>query len=264
MRIYDFEYDGWTLRDKGFIVCKFGSKGLETVSNGSNITFNTVSASRGERHELVSTEYGDCLSTTFQICKDTCNVDDKEISVSEMQDIMSWLNRKSFHKFRFINDEYIDIYFEGSFNVSKIEIDGRLCGFELNLITNRPFGLHNPIVVKIENTKANEVKKIYSSSDEEGHIYPSMEIVVNSNGNLEIYNEFENRTMRIANCKAGEVITVNYPMIESSLSSHKIQNDFNWIFFRLAKTYQNGLNNISISLPCTITMTYTPIVKVGL
>lgn len=264
MKAYDFEYDGLRLSDKGFIICKFNSNSVETISNGSEITFNTVSTMNGMKHELTSSEYGDCLTATFQICKNLCDSQDEEISIEDMRDIMRWLNRKGFHKFKLRDIEYTGIYFEASFNVSKIEIGGKVCGFELELFTNRPFALHEPVLLTIKNDVANEIKTIFNKSDEEGYIYPDMEIVIESDGDLEIYNGFEDRTMRIANCKAGEVITVNYPVIQSSFPSHKIQNDFNWIFFRLASTFKDRVNKITVSLPCTIKMKYSPIVKVGI
>lgn len=264
MKCYDFEFDGYFLSDKGFIICKFGTNGTETFSNGSYITFNTVSTQRGAKHELTGVEYTDCLSTNFQICKHPCKTTDVEISVDELRDVMRWLNRKEFHKFKLLNDEYINIFFEASFNVSKIEIDGKTIGLELEMITNRPFAIHEPIPITIQNLQENGTKKIYSESDDEGYIYPEMEITINSNGNLEIYNSLENRTMRIANCKAGEVITIKYPIIKSSLPNHMIQNDFNWKFFRIANSLKDRVNELTISLPCTIKMKYSPIVKVGI
>jgi hypothetical protein len=264
MKSYDFEYDGLNLSDKGFIICKFGSNGTETISNGSHITFNTVPTLRGAKHELTSTQYSDCLSTNFQICKHPCQTSDTEISVDEMRDIMRWLNRKEFHKFKLLNTEYINIFFEASFNVSRIENNGRLVGFELNVITNRPYALHEPIPITIKNMQENGEFKIYSQSDDEGYIYPEMEITINSDGNFEIFNSLENRAMKIMNCKAGEVITVDYPMIKSSLNEHRIQNDFNWQFFRIANSFRNSINKIEVSIPCTIKMKYSPVVKVGI
>ena len=87
---------------------------------------------------------------------------------------------------------------------------------------------------------------------------------MNGAGDLEIVNEFENRTMIIKNCSVGETITLDYPVIQTSDSEHKIMDDFNWTFFRLANTYDDRNNHITISLPCTIKMTYSPIVKIGI
>lgn len=264
MKSYDFEFDGIRLSDKGFMICKFDSDSVETISNGSQITFNTVSMMNGVRHELMSSEYDDCLTATFQICKNLCDGTSEEISLEDVRDIMRWLNRKRFHKFKLLDDEYSGIYFESSFNVSKIEMNGRVYGFELEMFTNRPFALQEPVIFNIKNTEANGAHRFFSKSDEEGCVYPNMEIALDAAGDLEIYSVTEDRTMRIANCEVGEVITINYPIITSSLSSHKIQNDFNWIFFRIATSFKDRANDVIISLPCTIRIKYSPIVKVGI
>lgn len=266
MKSYDFEYDGLHLSSFGLMICDFDFDGKKTISNGSQITFNTVSTQKGAKHELVSSEYEDCITTTFQICKHPCITDgNEEITISELREITKWLNRKGYHKFKLLDDfEHKDIFFEASFNISRIEINGKLYGLELEMFTNRPYALHEPIVINIKNIQKNGTKRIYSKSDDEGYIYPKMEIVIEEDGDFEIYNSLEDRTMRIANCKVGEIIKLDYPTIETSLSSHKIQNDFNWKFFRIANSFRDGANEITISLPCTIKVTYCPIVKVGI
>ena len=91
-----------------------------------------------------------------------------------------------------------------------------------------------------------------------------MEVEILESGILTIHNDLENRTMQINNCIAGERITLDYPIISSSISSHKIQDDFNWNWFRIYNTFQNSQNILTISIPCTIKIKYSPIVKVGL
>ena len=264
MRVYDFIYDGERLSDKGYLICKFDSSGTDTITNGSELTFNTIPTQRGAKYELTSVEYSDYLTATFQICKNTCISSIEEITVEEMRDIMRWLNRKEFHKFSFTNYEYVNIYFEASFNVSRIEVGGILCGFELQMVTNSPFAYYKPVKVAIKNLISNGTKTIMSQSDEEGYIYPEMQITMDASGDLEIHNDIEDRTMFIKNCEKGEVIKLNYPVIETSLASHKIQNDFNWRFLRIAKTYRDNANHLTISLPCTIELVYTPRIKIGL
>lgn len=264
MVAYDFEYDGLNLSSFGFMLCSFDSGGLQTISNGASITFNTTSTLSGAKYELTSSTYDNCLESVFQICKNSCDTDNKEITVDELRTLSRWLNRKGFHKFKILCDEYADFYFEGSFNISKIEMDGRLYGLELNLTTNRPFALQEPKKIVIKNLEENGEKIIKDFSDVEGYIYPEMKITINESGDFSIYNEIEDRTMFIANCVIGEVLTINYPIIESSVASHEIQNDFNWNFFRIANGYKNSLNKLIISLPCTIEMTYSPAAKVGI
>lgn len=267
MRAIDFEYDGLRLSDKGFMICEFDGGGLDTITNGSEITFNTVSTLKGAKHELTSVEYADCLTATLQICKNLCADTNEEIDIEDARDIMRWLNRKSFHKFKLVDDEYTGIYFEASFNVSRIEISGRLYGFELEMFTNRPFAIGDLVEITIDNEKPNVVRSFFSKSDQEGCIYPdNMTITLKEAGDLEIYSLTEDRTMKIKNCENNEVITINYPLISSSSSSHSktIMNDFNWIFHRVSSTFKNRKNEFTASLPCTIKIKYSPIVKVGI
>ena len=265
MKAYDFEFDNKNLSDFGFILCNFGgSKGLETVSDGCQITFNTVPILGGSKHHLVSTEYEECLEDVWQICKHSCNGDVQEITETEHREITKWLNRKKFLKLKIFDESHIDIYYEATFNVSKIKIDGRLFGFELEVRTNAPFALKEPRLITIKNLVQDGKHSINDTSHEEGYIYPRTEITINQHGDLNIYNAIEDRSTYIANCYKGEVITMDYPVIQSSISSHNIQNDFNWTFFRVANTYENSRNDLTISLPCSIKIKYSPIVKVGL
>jgi hypothetical protein len=263
IKFYDFEYDGLKLSDLGYSVCQFDTKGIQTVSNGSQITFNKVSTLNGAKHELTSVKYESCLESTFQICKNICGSDVLEISVDELRLISKWLNRTEFHKFKILNDAYLDIYFEASFNISRIEMDGKLYGLELKLQTNRPFALQEPKKITIKNLIQNGKHIVKDYSDVEGYIYPEVEITINESGNLNIYNEIEDRNTFIANCVAGEIIKMNYPIIETSSSTHKIQNDFNWNFFRIANTFTDSVNKVTISLPCTMKIIYSPTVKLG-
>ena len=103
MKAYDFEYDGVNLSDFGMMICNFGSNGLNTVSNGAQITFNTVQTLDGSKHELTSAQYEDCLETTIQICKNYCNSGDiKEITPTEFRRLTKWLSRKKFLKLKIL------------------------------------------------------------------------------------------------------------------------------------------------------------------
>lgn len=265
MKAYDFSYGDKNLSDFGFILCNFGgSKGLETVKDGCQITFNTVPVLGGSRYNLVSTQYEECLEDVWQICKHSCSGGVQEITESEHREITRWLNRKKFLKLKIFDESHIDIYYEAVFNVSKIKIDGKLLGFELEVKTNAPYAFKEPQTTTINNLKQDGKYSINDISHEEGYIYPRTEIIINESGDLKIHNAIENRDTYIANCEAGEIITMDYPIIQSSISSHKIENDFNWNFFRLANTYDNSRNDLTISLPCSIKITYSPVVKVGL
>ena len=265
MKASDFEYDGRNLSDMGYVLCDFNNGGdLETIANGSQISFNTTAIQFGTRQELLSTEYNECLTTTLQICKNPCIYEDMSISREELRQLMKWLNRKSYHKFKILEQDYMDLYFEASFNISRIEMNGSLYGLELNVFTNRPFVLQEPQKNTIVVENPNEIKSVTSFSDDEGYIYPLTRIEILEDGDLTIYNVLDNRITSISNCVSGEIITMNYPMIETSIDSHKIQNDFNWNFLRLANTFKTGKNQLVISLPCKITLSYSPPVKMAI
>lgn len=265
MKAYDFSYNGVRLSDLGYMICRFDSGGIDTVSVGSEISFNTIPTLNGIKHELTSSSYEDCLSFTLQICKNQCDRnDDLEISVDEFRDLMRWLNQKNFYKFRIINDEYTGIYFEASFNVSKVEADGKIIGLELEAVTNRPFAVQDPVIMKFDNSTPNVVRSFNSVSDESGFIYPDMKIEIKQDGDLTINSITEGRNTVIKGCKAGEIITIDHPVIKSSDAKHKVQNDFNWVFYRVSTTFKDTKNKFTASLPCIITMTYSPIAKVGL
>ena len=67
MKVYDFEYDGLVLSDMGYMLCEFDFNGEKTISNGSQITFNTVKTRHGQKHELTSIEYTECIASNFQL-----------------------------------------------------------------------------------------------------------------------------------------------------------------------------------------------------
>lgn len=264
MKAKDFEFDGKRLSDFGFVICNFGSKGLETIS-GSEITFNTISYLNGLKYNLVSTKYDNCLETVIQVCKYSCNDGIEEIPSPVLREVSKWLSRRNFLKFKLLDENNIDLYYMASVkSINRIEIDGRLMGLELNIITNSPHAFKEKRTVIIKNTEPNGTYSLNDVSYEEGYIYPFTEITIAESGDLKIYNTIEDRTTYIKGCVTGEIITMDYPIISSSLSSHAIQNDFNWNFLRIANTYNNSRNDLIISLPCTIKIEYSPIVKVGL
>lgn len=268
MKAYDFQYGEHNLHDFGMILCRFGSSGLDTVSDGSEITFNTISTQNGAKSELVSTVYENNLEATLQICKHSCTGGVQEITAAEHRELTRWLSRKRFLKFKILDEDNIDLYHEAIINVNKIELDGRLMGLELNVFTNRPFALHEPKTIMIKNTEQDGKHSINDISHEEGYIYPYTEITIGDIGSEKktfvITNAIENRKTVIENCVSNEVIIMDYPVIQSSISSHHIQNDFNWNFFRVANTYENSRNDLTVSIPCTIKIKYSPIIKVGL
>ena len=142
----DFEYDGRRLNDFGFIICDFNhSSGTDNISAGSQIEFNTVARYNGKKYSLTSTTYGECITASFDICKDTDIYDDAdfEITDGECRDMMRWLNRREFLPFQMFDDGDIDkerCYYNASFNIEKIVMSGTVVGLHLTMETDSPFG----------------------------------------------------------------------------------------------------------------------------
>ena len=266
MKALDFEYDGYLLSDFGFMICSFGDKGLETISNGSKISFNTTPIFNGSKSLLTQVNYDENIECNFAICKNPCvtaSGDVEPITATEESQIMRWLNRKRFLKFRVLQDGYEDIYFNGSFNIDKYVLDGNVYGFELTFTSDRPYATYDSVMYNFTISTENGNYVINDISDEIGYIYAKMKIKCLSSGNLIINNSIEKRDTVIKNCTQNEIITLDYPIIESTLISHKLQNDFNFNFVRIANTYENTLNKLTFSLPCEVQLSYNPIKKVG-
>lgn len=271
MRAIDFEYDNRYLSDYGFIICDFNfGSGANEIDAGSTITFNKISRHSGKKYSLSSTQYDECITTSFDICKnpDIYDPKDMEISNDEYRDIMRWLNRREFLKFQVIDDgndnfERDTCYYNASFNIDKIKINEKLYGMRLKMETDKPFGYGQEQSVSWTFSDSNVSKILSDISDEIGYIYPTVIITINRNGDLSLYNELENCTTVIKNCKVGEVITLDGDthIITTTYISHDVCNDFNYEFFRIGNTINNRNNRISVSLPCNVVIKYTPIIK---
>ena len=265
----DFEYDGQYLSDYGFIICHFDySSGANVATAGSKITFEKVSRNKGKQHSLTNTRYDECVTATFDICKNPELYETEEMMIEndEYRDLMRWLNRREFLKFQALDedDKLRDTcYFNVSFNVEKIKIAEKMFGLRLTLESDKPFGYGQELTTSWTFSNVSASKILSDMSDEIGYIYPNMKITCKADGDLSIYNELENCTTVIKNCSVGEIITINgsEQIISSSDSEHDICNDFNWEFPKIGNTINNRSNKISVSKPCSIIITYSPIIK---
>lgn len=269
MYALDFSYAEHYLSDFGFIVCDFnGSSGAKVANPGCQITFNKVSRHGGRRYSLASTRYTECIQTTFDICKDPEIYidDDKEITSDEFRDLMRWLNRHEFHEFYVFEERDPNkesCYFNASFNVSKIFVGEVLVGLRLSMETDSPYAHGEEREFTFDYVDGTEVNTLMDVSDEIGSIYPDVIITCNADGDLTVANEFTDCVIQIKGVTAGEVITLHgdTQIIETSLDSHDIADDFNYEFLRIGNTYEENLNKITANLPCNIVIKYRPIIK---
>lgn len=265
---YDFLFDKEHLSDYDMMLCKFDKSSSETVSMGSNITFNTVKPAMSDTNFLSSTSYEETISATFQICKNGCRTNCIEISSEEISMITRWLCRKEYCKLKLFQDGYEDIYFVGSFNNPQlIKIGGKISGLEITFVSNAPYGYLDTVMLNFK-TSTTSPFVINNFSHEIGNLYPSVfTCKCLEDGDLTIKNSLDTKDIVVNNCIKDEVITLDgiHKIISSNVVAHEsIYNDFNYNFFRLVNTYYDFNNKITTSIPCEIHIEYNPIRKVGI
>lgn len=265
----DFKYDNIYLSDFGFMVCTFGNNGVETVSQGSEITFDLTPVGLGETHLLSSAKYDSCITAEFDICKNPeiangLTDEDKYVTYDEERDISRWLNRKKMLPLMFLSEHYEGIIFNGSFNISKVVLGGRIIGFHLSFYSDKPFGYLDE-KYKFSIIRSNEKKIIYDTSDEIGTSSIDMTLTLKRSGDLTIKNLFDERETVVKNCVSNEVLTFTNMQISTSNDEHAetIMNDFNYKFPMICNSYADRKNVYQFSLPCDVVIEYKSIRKVG-
>lgn len=276
MYCIDFEYDGQRLSEYGCVVCHISDDSdLKTISMGSKITFNTINIVQQNKIKKMSTQYDEAYTTTFEIGKFNCNTNsDGTFSKEEVSGLMRWLNKKDYYKFKMIyeNGEFGNVYYMGSFNVEAITYGGSIIGLSLTLQTNAPFGYYEPVSCELNFSTAEDEVVVYDVSDEIGSIYvQDVTIECLESGDLTIHNSQDGlRSTVIKNCIAGEVLTLDgeNKIITSSENHSKLYNDFNYNYIKISNKNESTIDEIAnvftVSLPCHIKFTYSPICKVGI
>lgn len=268
MQLIDFEYNGARLSDYDFMVCSFDGAN-ETVEINGGITVNKVKAPNAHRHMSVGVNYDETFSPTIQICKFSCNHDNHVITEEELRWMTRWLNRKSYCKFKPIYDDaaFTDVYYNATFNIQLVKIGGDVVGMELTMDTDSTYGYVEPVEYKRTFYSTDEKLTIIDFSDEVGYLYCNATIKCLASGELKISNDLDpNNVVIIKNCVANEVITLlgQQKIIQSDKEHKTLYNDFNYNYIRISNTYEDNENVFTTSLPCEVTLTYSPIRKVGL
>ena len=272
MYAIDFEYDGIRLSDYGCIICSFGSKGMETLSSGADITFNTVNTAGSDRFRFYGSRYDDYYSSTFQICHNPNNKNNPAemfLSPIELSAIQRWLCRKdNYHRFSLVQDNMEDIFWNAVFSSRQIQLNGSIIGLELTMYTDAPYAYRMIGDISYEINPGMSVS-VYDVSDEIGFIYPVTTIKCMASGNITLQNSMDKKVLQLYKVSNGEILTLNgeHKIISSSLDRNDLANNFNYYFPRIINTYESRENVYTLSadsVPCQITFRYSPIVKAGL
>lgn len=268
MTAQNFVYDNIPLSNFGLAICTFNNSSMDTVSLGSQISFELGTVPGREKRNFIHRNYQETITATFQAAKvNPASSVAQEITSAELSYLMRWLNRKDgFHKFKLLQEGYENLYTYAGFNVSKIEVAQRVVGLELTMYTLYPYLLEEQSELTYEIPMAGAHLSVVDTSDEIGHIYPNVTIECRSEGDFSFSNFRENRTTTICNCKKDERITIDGEnlIVRTSDPSHEIQDDFNYIYPRIANSFGNRENQIEIGgIDCRVTLQWSPIRKVG-
>lgn len=265
------------------IVCSFdGTGGTQTVSCGSDLTFLQEKAGGARRFLLYSAAYDSAYSAVFHICKDPALIkknSDMYLSPQEISALSKWLCQRQYRKFKIDQDDCRSFYWNAVFSVKQVNFNGAVIGMELTLYTDAPFCYMDEIVIEKE-CQRNTPFEIYDSSDEEGYLFPDLSITFLENGRdvmgpdgtlkykkaFTLSNTLDNHPCIIQNCQANEVIHIDgkSQLISSSVPGHMLGVDFNFFFPKIINTYRNNKNIFSCNINCRLTLSYSPVKKIGL
>ena len=267
----DFEYANKRASDFDCVVGHFNTdSGIQESDIGCDITFTTVKNKHSSVHSVTSSSYENVYIKTFEIFKKPCgkNLDHMYFSVQEFNAITKWLNRRTYHKFRWYDSD-IDtsrLYYMGSFNVKENRMGGRIISLTLTFTASTPYAFEDDVVLDFSTSEINETISVFADSDEYGVIYPTVKITCLAGGDLKITNITTSNYIYIANCASGETITMDgeHKIILTDNTFHQktLYNDFNYEFLDIEN--DDYCENVyEVSLPCNISMMYAPIRKTG-
>ena len=266
MYALDFEYDRMKLSDYGMMICSFDKGGgLETVSSGADLTFNTVKTSGSDVSRFYGGKYEESYSMTFQICKNVC-LEDRILSPIEISALQRWLCRKDgFHRFKVFQDGYEGIHWNASFSSKQVVFGGQIIGLELTLTTDSPYAYGEEQKV----TLSNGTHSLYDLNDEVGYIYPTITVTNTTTGTFELINITSREPTTYTTIELDNLDTVTLSgknkTIVSANGYDYSGGKFNFIFPRLSNTFDDRENLFVIQgVECEVTFTYCPKIKVGL
>lgn len=235
----DFSFRGETLSDHGYIIgTTDSSSSMSVVTTDSQKSFVSMSMLGGKRFPFLYTVYGGALVIGFTIFKDP-DAETQIITPAEAAELKRWLNAPTSHEFKFLDDDYSQYHWYGSFNVEELRVVGECVGFRLTFTSTAPFAYKSK-VTHTGSVSADGHITIIDTSDEEGYIYPDLSLTLSSAGDLTITNSYDGRQTVIEDCTNGETIVMTrLQQILTDDSNHNISDSFNYKFVRIGNDYES-------------------------
>lgn len=269
----EFIFDNISSKEYDLMICSFDGGQNGEATAGNQIEFTTFKAPGSNKWLKTSTTYQEQLSFTFQLCKNPY-VSREPFSERELAFFMRWLVRKDFRDLQFVQQGYEPIHYHCQLNAERYLIGGECYGLTLTAVCDAPYGWSDEITCHISSSSA-ATYKLYDSSDELGVIYPDVEIVSKAdNQDITISNEMTGTQTIILNCKKGEQILLSEDKIASSSECIPTEhtspeqdggysgthstffNDFNWEWFAIGNTWNNRVNEITVTGNCDVQLSW--------
>ena len=259
MKAKNFIYDGVSSDDMGVMICSFDG-GDEISTAGSKVEISTAKSPNSYKWLKTNAVYNEQLTFSFSFCKDICNLDGNEMSISseEQAEIIRWLVRKENHYLLFEEDGFENIYYNCTISLEKKQVGGSTIGFTATVLCDAPFGYSEERTAIVNS----EINKIFDTSQEIGYLIPNTVATVINDGTIEIYNDNTNETTKVLNCKSGEEINFTDMMrISSNYPTHKtLYDDFNWVFPKIQNSFTDNVNTFTLT-NCTLRLSWREIRK---
>lgn len=268
----DFEYDGKRLSDFNSVLSSDSGNGVQTVNTGNTIDFQTVELPFLKKVKTTKNKYGEMLTATLSIVKNPC--DSRYVyTQNEANGIYRWLNRMEFASFTPIyeDENWSQVFYHASFNVSTKRIGNDIVGFELEMTTDAPFAYYKEVTFSKKSVTANNKLVFNDTSDEVGYQYPVVTVKCNTPGTLTLTNSADpDNDVVVKNCANNEVITFSgdTKSISSNMTHTTLYDDFNYKYPRIVNSMEKNSkdvrrNEFFTSVNADITLVYSPICKVS-
>lgn len=265
MYIKDFEFDGKSAKSEGFFIGSLDDE--NNLSLGADIIVNYTQSIGTNISHFHGSTYEKNISFPLQIFKFNPVTDlAEEIDDFALSKYLRWLIKDNrYCELILTTGNGHKLFTKAQINVNRIEIAGRTYGLDLSINTYSSILFREECVHVEDIVEENFYFDIKDSSDKEGYQMLDVVIQCKTDGDLEITNLFDNRTTIIKNCKKDEFINIDSKnqILVSSLLSHKIYDDFNYVFPKIHNTKFNNLNTFVVNIPCKITLKYSPVVLIG-
>lgn len=262
----DFIFDGRLASDFNLMLCSIDKgTGVDSSNVISNSTFTTFTPVNSDRQYFTGSTYDYVLTKTIQVCK-TDDSNSGYFSLTDIETLQRWLCRDDgYHSFAFVNDETESIIYNAKVSMNAIEYCDRIIALELTITTDSPYGYVSR--THTYELAADETVVIIDYSSKTGSTPLNISMTCLSDGDYSLTCDLDSvhTISEIKNCTIGECINISeLCVISSSIASHDIANDFNYVFPRLSNTLLNNKNELTVNLPCKLTITYQIKRKAGI